>query len=508
MATLNGHYAELKEFFVDKVGVRTMTLQLLYDELSRKDLTRTVDQVKSMMFSFAAFLEEEDGDLDAEKLLESRVFPVRDPDGTVTLESSSINFAINDREYLAMRFRDTLKLLDYSMEEVRRLSSFFEWAELTDQYLSTAVQEITSVTDGAERQVSIQARNLKMKAYALLRYVSIFRPWQIVIKCLQIDQCSTAATFKSPRYETDAPGLYETFRTAKVIETSSLCLSLVIFQDGKRVDVEETVGDEHIDDLDDELVIYVPMDPRAQDFCFASALPTKLAAWPMTDEITGDQNPVDESLVTILTGLLGAELGIVDRVLEHKGIIQIPILSLDDDLKQDQDDAVDGADDQGVLPEHIDDAAAALGRLGLDDSHIIQPSIPVLHSASESRNAHVAGAPASLAGRSTSRSNESPQATVHRTAMPRHSVVASAELVQSARNPHGVDGKKYRKLLKVVTTAATMHDFPLCGETSSRKSGLLGTYTLDMGLTSLRHQERWKYTGAAGELYVSYSGKT
>lgn len=176
MVTLNEHYEELKDFFVTTLGVRTLTLQMVYDELTNPHSVKTADSVKSGIWSFSALIRTTVcSGLDKDKLTQSKIFPVVLPDGTVSVQSAQSAFAINDREYLAAQFRNKIKLLHYSMEEVRQLTNFFQWAGLTDRYLSASVKEITSISDGMKWPVRSKNRDLKKKVYALLRYVCVTR---------------------------------------------------------------------------------------------------------------------------------------------------------------------------------------------------------------------------------------------------------------------------------------------------------------------------------------------
>jgi hypothetical protein len=169
MVTLNDHYDELRDFFVDKLGVKTLTLRMIYDELCNVSPQRGVDELKNIIWSLNALLQTELDQLDPEPLRKAHIFPVRYPNGGVSLLSADTEFAIVDRDHLAARFRDRIKLLDYTLEEVRRLKPFLQWANLEQRYLSASVKEITSFQGGPTRPISLPNRNLNHKAHALLR---------------------------------------------------------------------------------------------------------------------------------------------------------------------------------------------------------------------------------------------------------------------------------------------------------------------------------------------------
>lgn len=174
--TLDQQYEELREFFVDKLGVKSLTLQMAYDELLREGSQQSgIDDVKSVTLSFNDLLQEdEEALLDPRPILKAKVFPVKCPDGTRRLVSADTEFAIGDRNYLRNRFQDNIRLLDFDLEDVRRLKPFFQWARLENRYLSNCVKEITFVADGAKSPITSHNRDLSLKAYNILRYVLSF----------------------------------------------------------------------------------------------------------------------------------------------------------------------------------------------------------------------------------------------------------------------------------------------------------------------------------------------
>ncbi|GAB1197743.1 hypothetical protein APSETT444_007046 [Aspergillus pseudonomiae] len=167
--TLNDHYEDLKDFFIDTLGVNTLTLEMVYDELLETGSESTIDETKSKIWSLNALLQTEGYYANPDPLLERVVFPVIYPDGTKGLTSAATEFAIPDREHLASQFRGRIKMLDYSLEEVRRLKSFFEWTNLTHRYLSASVKELTSFSGDTAQLISTPRRDLRRKAHAILR---------------------------------------------------------------------------------------------------------------------------------------------------------------------------------------------------------------------------------------------------------------------------------------------------------------------------------------------------
>ncbi|KAL2132354.1 hypothetical protein VTI74DRAFT_3925 [Chaetomium olivicolor] len=171
--TLNDDYEDLKDFFVDRLGVSTLTLQMVFDELLRTTPRTPVREVKHMLWAFNSLLQTEPVRPPSKRLLKARIFPVRCGDEAPVLESTRTDFALIDREHLAEKFRGKINVLDFTLEQVRQLQPFIEWAGLQPRYLSVAIKQITSrpPEGGRTRPISVPDRNLKWKAHALLRSV-------------------------------------------------------------------------------------------------------------------------------------------------------------------------------------------------------------------------------------------------------------------------------------------------------------------------------------------------
>ncbi|KAJ6128191.1 hypothetical protein N7471_009408 [Penicillium samsonianum] len=246
--TLNDHYEDLKDFFIDTLGVKTLTLQMVYDDLLETSAHATLNDTKSKIWSLNALLDAEEDyvNLDPKPLLKRPIFPVVYSDGTKALRSEDTQFAITDREHLASRFRGKIKILDFSQEE---------WASLSHRYLSVAVKELTSFSGETTRLNPWPNRDLKRKAHSILRI---------------------AGTFNSPRYQAGPLELYKLLQTASVETTDGIVSILRISQDGKVADVEELIGKLHISEEASRLSIYVPRDRKAQELCFCDLLPRQL----------------------------------------------------------------------------------------------------------------------------------------------------------------------------------------------------------------------------------------
>lgn len=170
---INSQYEKLKTFFVEKLSVKPIDLKMVYDELlsvaSREDVP--ISEVKDLLRVFNSHLvsESEQPSLSSKTLLQRKVFPVRGPDGKASLQTSHEKFVIIDREGDHSGFRDLVKTLDFSLSEICRLRPFITWARLGDRYLSKLVMAESRLKGGVAQSISRPSRDLKRKAYGLLR---------------------------------------------------------------------------------------------------------------------------------------------------------------------------------------------------------------------------------------------------------------------------------------------------------------------------------------------------
>lgn len=169
-AILDECWEDEKSFFVNKLGVKLLTLQMVYDELRQSPQSST-SEIKVAILSLNGFLQKEPTRLNPEPIRKAKIFPVRYPSGAVVLRSVDVGFAIGDRDKLKTLFQDQIRVLDFGLEDVRRLKPFFEWLGLQNWYMSKSVTETTSISSHSGRPVSSGNRDLKRKAYHILRYV-------------------------------------------------------------------------------------------------------------------------------------------------------------------------------------------------------------------------------------------------------------------------------------------------------------------------------------------------
>jgi hypothetical protein len=101
------------------------------------------------------------------RLSDFKCLPVREKSGALIWLTPNDHFAIVDRRDYGRIFRDEIRILDFSLEEVHAIKKFLIGLELEERYMSKAVIEETKVQDGQlhERLTA----DLRKKTYAVCR---------------------------------------------------------------------------------------------------------------------------------------------------------------------------------------------------------------------------------------------------------------------------------------------------------------------------------------------------
>ena len=169
---INAQYSDLKDLFVGKLQVPQLDLTMVLDQLlAARSLNIPASQVKELLKTLNSFLRTEVTPPRPNRLLNARVFPIREPgSGNVILCKSDTQFTLVDREGPPSRFIALIRVLDFTLQEIRQLKPLITWAGLESRYLSRCVSEISRLGDGLPRPISQPHRDFKRKAYALLRY--------------------------------------------------------------------------------------------------------------------------------------------------------------------------------------------------------------------------------------------------------------------------------------------------------------------------------------------------
>lgn len=175
---VNAQYSDFKDLFVKTLRVQQLDLKMIIDQLLvAKSLNLSVSEIKELLKTLNSFLRTETSPPSPGRLLNARIFPVREPSSeTAVLCNSNTQFTLIDREGPPSRFTGVIRILDFTLQEIRYLKPLFGWTGLESRYLSRCMKEISRVGDGVQSQISQSDRDLKKKAYALLRYTQSSTP--------------------------------------------------------------------------------------------------------------------------------------------------------------------------------------------------------------------------------------------------------------------------------------------------------------------------------------------
>ncbi|KAF5976053.1 hypothetical protein FCOIX_7307 [Fusarium coicis] len=318
MGTLDDTYGTLRELFVAKLGIKPLSLRILYDRLIKSPRSNP-QQMKEAIFILNDFLRSEPAFLDPQPVRNAEIFPIRDPDGTVALRSVETEFAIGDNDNLRMRFEKRISFLDFSLLEFHRLKPFFQWLKVEDRYLSRCVQDsVTNVTEGLHQPLRPLVDYTKLYLTDKARYIA-----------------RVASNFGSPRCLAGAEALYKQLRRVECFKLRNMISFFTIEQKGQTFVSESQTPSAHIFESGGRLTIYVPMNPASERVCLVSVLPRKLATWLMKDPGSSYQPHVDIEIINALTCILANETISLDEILDNLGIAKISY----DGLGDDEDDA-------------------------------------------------------------------------------------------------------------------------------------------------------------------------
>ncbi|PYI03189.1 hypothetical protein BO78DRAFT_452009 [Aspergillus sclerotiicarbonarius CBS 121057] len=468
MVALDGLYEQLPGFFIDLLGVRTLTLDMIHEKLVDQGRAQAaIGDIKDTIRLLNAYIQVAEVTSNPKQIRESKVLPVRYPNGTVGLISATIDFAIVDRKHLSDLFSGKAKLLDFRMNEIVQLQPFLRWLGLESRYLSSCTKEISMLSEQMHLPLSSPDRNISRKAHALLRI---------------------AVHFRSPRAVKDELSFYKLLQKIKVCETDGIRSELHLHQDGKDIAVQVSSSELHFHETEFGLAIYVPRDRKAQYLCFLDRVPSTLLEWLMTEPSTGICEPLSEKALNTIHLVLQAQDPYVALTLDRAGIVTV----------ETPDDGANAGEDDGawMATTEMQDTTERLGD---------QPSRDIPPSASETP---VGSTHAQQLARSLTVSASVPDMLTYRGLTPRptvDSLTALSHGIESTTQP--VDSE-YSRLLHSVVNAARRALFPSLGSFDmSAVADALDLQHPDADNEAFRLRtsekiERDKKIGAAGELFV------
>ncbi|KNG81405.1 hypothetical protein ANOM_010513, partial [Aspergillus nomiae NRRL 13137] len=465
MIALNDEYEGLEEFFVDIIGVQTLTLEMVITKLVDQGSTSaSIEEVKETIWLLNKYLQTDDELPESQSIRDAKVFPVRDLNGQTLLRSCDEAFSIADRKHLYDWFAGKARFLDFSVNDIHRLAPFLNWVGLERRYLSVSVKEISRVGNDAHQSLVSKDRNIALRAYGLLRI---------------------AAHYNSPRMLKSEDTFYELLRTIKVRATDGISSELHLSQDGKDILVEVSRSELHLHETDTDLTIYVPRDEKAQCLCFVDRIPKALLEWIMTEPTTRICAPFPDRALDVMEKVLQVPLPYVAATLDRAGVVSI---ETEEVAEEDGMDLTTSNGDRQA-EEVSDDAASGYRNQFGTESNTPSATFPT---------------PSVVSGEIGEES-----VPLSRT-RPNFRSLSPSSLLTTPRptyNAAPVD-IEYRSILEKVVSAARQFIFPTRG---SIDTSLLGEFqnlhlrepSDNTGhLRSLEKLERDKRIGAAGELFV------
>ncbi|CVK97556.1 uncharacterized protein FMAN_11584 [Fusarium mangiferae] len=502
--TLDETYEDLKALFVGKLGVKSLTMQMVYDEL-RQSPESSIEDIKVALFSFNDFLQSEIGNWDPEPIKIAKIFPVVYPDGTTSLRSMDVEFAIADRDNLRSKFSGKIALLDFDLEDVHRLRPLFTWLKIQQRYPSTCVVERTGISGDSRLPISSPKRDLSLKAYQI---------------------CRVAATFRSPRFQHGERDLYNQLRAMKVLEVEGIFSVLRLSQNGRNYEATLSTASEHIDEPAGNLTIYVPRDRRAQEICFGSVLPRKFAAWLMRNPHTNIDGNVEVDTINALTSIFASDRAVLDEILQDQGMIQLQFEDPDEHLNQDEMGDEQGHDihasDSTPDPGYeISDLVFTPTHSSVNDPSILPSAVPdsEIEDGSSETEEEIVEIQSSTSHEVRRGDGGITRPLRHHSPHGRPSSpeqLSIRRLIPSYPASHATEDQRYRTILERVIAAARSANFPSGGafdlnglRDALPDFGELNSYLSYDGLDvlsrfrSTSQLERDKKIGAAGELFTA-----
>lgn len=159
VSPLEGHlnlelvYPNLKEFFTEKLGVKTLRpINLVRDivEMAKQQIPN-IPALRSLLIDAGRVLTTEDIDSDTLEALDDlrklKFLPKRSRDGKVGLVGISDSFAIQDHVRYSKAFAGYGILLDFDVSETQIMHPLFRLLQLDSRYLSNSVVEQSSILE-------------------------------------------------------------------------------------------------------------------------------------------------------------------------------------------------------------------------------------------------------------------------------------------------------------------------------------------------------------------------
>ncbi|KAE8310815.1 hypothetical protein BDV41DRAFT_566266 [Aspergillus transmontanensis] len=161
-------YPELEDFFRGTLNVQVPTTETYIEQLRilASHDPENVAEIKNAIDKMVALSPRPN---DLEGLHEIAFLTVKMPSGSVELLRPTDTFFIADRIEYRSTFQGKVPILDFSLEEVRRLDRLLKSLSLEDRYISRVVQEKTMVEQPSPEPCLSETRAFRRKAKHIYR---------------------------------------------------------------------------------------------------------------------------------------------------------------------------------------------------------------------------------------------------------------------------------------------------------------------------------------------------
>ena len=169
MFPIGAQYPDLREVFVERLGVDLPTLELYVEELQNlcnNAIDVPFEQIKGLIREISLWKPVEN---DVQELKDNDILPANDKHGHKVLLSPMDTFAIIDRQKYGDIFAEKVATLDFTLDEIRSIKPFLSALGLDDRYTSHLANETSGVGDAIEDMTL--SEDFRRRAYALVRYV-------------------------------------------------------------------------------------------------------------------------------------------------------------------------------------------------------------------------------------------------------------------------------------------------------------------------------------------------
>jgi len=167
MHPIKTFYVNLEDFFCRILNIQKPNLDMHVQALKELAASRpppSASKIKQKIMVISSMGPTWDT---VKALRRSNIFNVTKTNGQKALTDTTSDFAIVDRSELGSAFDGKIRVLDYTIEEVRTCRPLLLALGLKSKHLSELVEETTTVRDG---QVNNQlTRAFRQKAYAIFR---------------------------------------------------------------------------------------------------------------------------------------------------------------------------------------------------------------------------------------------------------------------------------------------------------------------------------------------------